>query len=98
AKILTGHYRATPFEVPSAYDESYRIERYVLEGDPSTEIVVPPGQEHRREANWEGLFSQLKAGVYRGVICLVAYGYHTLGRIRYKDHALFALHKTKPQF
>jgi hypothetical protein len=98
AKLLTGHYTHTPFAIPGPYDESYRVERYSLEGPPTAEIVVPPGQEHRREANWDELFVELKAGKFRGIIFLVAYGYHTLGLIRYKDHELYKRLKKKRSF
>jgi hypothetical protein len=71
------------------YDESIGIERYTLADAPNVEIVVPPGQKHRREATWSDLHSDIAAGKYRGVILVSAYGYHSLGDISFKDHKLF---------
>jgi hypothetical protein len=59
--------------------------------DPSVEIVVPPGQSHRREATWSGLEGDIAAGRFAGVILLTAYGHHTL-RIPRAQHPLHTKH------
>ncbi len=87
-KILAGEYDWL-WDAPGAYEESVAIERYALTDAPEIEVVVPPGQEHRREASWADLHADLSAGKFRGVILLAAYGYHTLGQIRYRDHRLY---------
>lgn len=89
AKLLVGEYDWL-LNPPGEYDESIDIERYSLPGPPEVEIVVPPGQRHRREATWNDLFADIAAGKFRGIILLTAYGYHTLGRSSYKDHHLYA--------
>ncbi len=87
-KLLTGDYDLL-FDVPGSYMESLNIERYTLDGSPETEIVVPPGQLHRREATWPELQADIGAGKFRGIILLAAYGYHTLGPICSKQHRLY---------
>lgn len=88
AKLLAGEYDLL-LNPPGEYEESIDIERYALPGPPDVEMVVPPGQHHRREATWNDLFVDIAAGKFRGIILLAAYGYHTLGRSSYKDHRLY---------
>jgi hypothetical protein len=88
ARLLCGEYDWL-VDPPGQYDESIEIEHYTLKGKPPVGIVVPPGQEHRREATWSELFAELAAGKFRGIVLLGAYGYHTLGQISYKHHRLF---------
>jgi hypothetical protein len=89
ARLLSGEYNLL-FDVPGAYEESISIERYSLTDAPEVEVVVPPGQQHRREATWTDLHADIAAGKFRGIILLVAYGYHSLGQISYKAHRLYA--------
>lgn len=95
-KILAGEYNFL-LDAPGDYTESIRLERYTLNGHPELEIVVPPGQEHRRAGTWEDLKRDLAAGRFRGVIVLAAYGYHTLG-LSHKDHRLWVEHRPKSKF
>lgn len=88
AKLLAGEYDLL-LDPPGAYEESIDIEHYTLQGPPEVEIVVPPGQEHRREATWNDLLADIAAGRFRGIIMLVAYGYHSLGQVSYKDTRLY---------
>jgi hypothetical protein len=53
------------------------------------QIIIPPGQEHRREATWTSLLADIGKGRFRGVILLAAYGFDTLGQIAVEDHKLF---------
>jgi hypothetical protein len=87
-KLLAGEYDLL-FDQLGRYDESLSIERYSLTDDPGVEIVVPPGQQHRREATWTDLHADIAAGKFRGIVLLTAYGYHTLGQTSYKDHRLY---------
>jgi energy-coupling factor transporter ATP-binding protein EcfA2 len=89
AKLLAGEYDLL-LNPPGEYEESIDIERYTLPGPPDAEIVVPPGQRHRREATWNDLLADIAAGKFRGIILLAAYGYHTLGQTSYKDDRLYA--------
>src|SRR5262249_44675733 len=45
---------------PGEYIESLGIESHTIEGasegELSAEVVIPPGQEHRRKDTWEALF------------------------------------------
>lgn len=77
-----------------AYQESIIVERYLLKDDQAVEIVVPPGQKHRRDATWRDLEHDLAAGAFRGVIVVGSYGFHSLG-ISYRDHQLYRGNKTR---
>ncbi len=87
-KLLAGDYTLL-FDSFGRYEESIGVERYSLSDEPGVEIVVPPGQERRREATWGGLHADIAAGKFRGIILLAAFGYHTLGEVSYKDHRLY---------
>ncbi len=88
AQLFSGKYDS-PLEVPGVYEESIDLERYTLEDDPSIELIVPPGQRHRRDATWTELEKSIGAGAFRGIIVVASYGYHSLGEISYKDHRLY---------
>jgi hypothetical protein len=91
--LLSGEYDWLT-DSPRAYTESRKLERYTLKDDKRVEVVVPPGQKHRREAYWSNLQADIAAGKFRGVILLAAYGYHTLAaQLSYKDHPLYARKK-----
>lgn len=80
---------------PWEYRESLDNEHYRLSDDPAVEIVVPPGQFHRRESTWEELLSHVAEGKYRGVIVTSAYGYHSLPAGSYKQHPLYESDKER---
>ena len=88
ARMLSGQYEF-PLDIPDAYEESLGLERFTLEDDPSVELVVPPGQRHRRDATWTDLERTICTGGYRGVILTSSYGYHSLGQISYRHHRLY---------
>jgi len=88
AKILAGDYDPL-LDMPGEYDESLGIENYSLVDDPTIELVVPPGQKHRRDSTWHGIESALSAGEYHGIILVCSYGYHSLGEISYRHHRLY---------
>ena len=76
------------FDLPGAYDESLDVESYALKDAPGVEVLVPPGQPHRREATWGEQLENLAAGKFRGMILMAAYGYHNheIGRFTsYKE-------------
>jgi nucleoside phosphorylase len=97
--FLSGKEDRSPFAAPPAYNETVTVERYALkqEGGPEAMILVPPGQEHRRVTTWEGLYKDVLEGRFHGIIFLVAYGYHSLGQIRRKEHVLTKTLKLKSQ-
>ena len=88
-RLLAGEYDLL-LESPGDYRESFGIERYSLKDAPEVEVVVPPGQHHRREATWTDLHGEIAAGRFRGIILIAAYGYHTIARGRYRDHPLYS--------
>ena len=93
ARILSGEYdwlKDSPWE----YRESASVESYGLSDDPKTQLVVPPGQSHRRGSTWADLQTDLAVGRYRGVILLAAYGYHNLSQ-SYKVHPLYKGNKAE---
>lgn len=71
------------------YTESIQVEKYPLAGAEQVEIVVAPGQQHRRASTWGQLLAGIENGEYRGIILVGAYGFHTLGEISYKNHAIY---------
>ena len=87
---------------PGEYQESLEIEKFTitgtLESKTSAEVVIPPGQEHRRPGTWTELFSDLAAGKFRGVILISAHGYHAMGKISYKKHPLYQQNRGKKKF
>ncbi len=88
ARILSGDFDWL-LDEPWRYNESFGVEEFALKDDPKTNIVVPPGQTHRRETLWADVERNLGAGHYRGVIVVNAFGYHTLANLSYKEHPLY---------
>jgi hypothetical protein len=88
-KLLSGKHDLL-LDTPGDYKESVKVEEFRLKDDPRTEIVSPPGQLHRRDATWNDLLREVVDGKYRGIIVINAYGYHTLGNIRYQETEIFA--------
>lgn len=87
ARLLSGEFQSM-FDIPGEYEESLITEEHALEDDPSVELVVPPGQRHRR-ATWSDIEAGIAGGEFSGVILVGAYGYHSLGEISYKRHRLY---------
>ena len=102
AKFLSGEYDLI-HNPPGEYVESIETESFSFPGEDeadklSARIVVPPGQEHRRPVEWVDLYRGISSGQFRGVILLNSYGYHSLGKIRYKSHHLFPQYRGKNKF
>ena len=87
-RILSGDFDLL-LDPPGEYKESISTEEYELQGEPKAEILVLPGQSHRRDATWPELLADLTAGKFRGIILINAYGYHTIGEARYQDTPIF---------
>jgi hypothetical protein len=87
AQLLSEEYDPL-LHLPGEYKESIGMETYSLKDEPGVEIVVPPGQRHRREATWAELHADLASGKFRGVIFLGAFGYHSF-MLSYKHHRLY---------
>jgi len=89
AKTLAGKYEWS-LELPGKYEESISLEHFHLNDDKDVELVVAPGQIHRRDATWSDLEAALANGRFRGIILIGAYGYHALGgEVSYKEHRLY---------
>lgn len=72
-----------------SYVESVGTEEFKVADDVNVQIVIPPGQAHRRNATWDQLLEEVQEGKFRGVILIYAYGHHALGDISYKSHRLY---------
>lgn len=88
ARLLSGEFDLL-LDAWDKYDESIGIERFTLKDAPNVEIVVPPGQKHRREFAWSDIHAEISAGKYRGIILVSASGFHSPSERSYKDHRLF---------
>ncbi|HEX3148354.1 MAG TPA: hypothetical protein VHR66_09745 [Gemmataceae bacterium] len=95
ARFLSGRYDLL-LDPPGLYNEDLGIEEFTLKDAPGVEVVVPPGQRHRRDATWSDLLNDLAAGAYRGVIVVTAFGHHSIPLPNYKDHKLYQ--GNKPEF
>lgn len=96
-KILSGEYNLL-LDLPGKYDESLDTETQQLAGAAGVDVVVLPGQWHRREATWAAPLADVAAGKYRGVILLAPYGYDSIGLQSYKKHPLFIKSNSKDTF
>lgn len=94
AQLLAGNFDCL-VDPPGRYEESIGVEIFGLKDDPKVEIVVPPGQHHRRESTWNDLHADIVAGRFRGVILISSFGFHSLGEISYKDHRLYQGNKAE---
>lgn len=87
-QILTGE--ASADDLPAGYSESLVLEKYPLEGDLVCSLLVPPGQERRREERSRvDLLGSLAAGKSFGVINVVSYGYHSFAELGFEKHKLY---------
>jgi hypothetical protein len=83
-------------DIPGRYRESVDLETFALSDDPDVEVVVAPGQLYRRASTWPELLVQVSSGVFRGVILMNAFGYHTFSTPSYRSHQLYQ--GSKPEF
>lgn len=88
ARLLSGDFDSL-LDIPGPYQESLLLESFALRDDPGVELIVPPGQAHRRDATWTTIQSDIAAGKFRGVILISSFGFHSLGEISYKQHRLY---------
>ena len=95
ARLLAGQYHQLA-QTLGKFEEDLAIEKYALSDHPEIEIVVPPGQHHRRDASWSDLLRRVASGEFRGVVLLSAYGYHSIGERSYKT--LPQYHGKKEEF
>lgn len=87
-KILSGEHDLL-LDPLGEYEESLTIERYSLKHNEDVQVLVPPGQAHRRPTEWPVLQADIAAGKFRGIILVCAYGYHSIGEISYTQHRLY---------
>jgi hypothetical protein len=97
ARLLSGQFDWL-LDSPWRYDEDVSIAKYPLKGDSAAEVVLPPGQAHRRRSTWAGVGADVAKGAYRGVVFVSAFGYHTLPDESYKRHRLYDSASTKDAF
>jgi hypothetical protein len=70
---------------PLPYEESLDEERYNLQGDFVGGLLVPPGQERRREDYWPELYRSLAQGKSQGIVNVVSWGYHAIQHYGYQE-------------
>jgi len=75
---------------PGRYLESIGTESFTIAPDEEVEVVVLPGQKHRRAASWTKLLEQIQNGRFAGIVLFSAYGHHSLGEISFRSLELFA--------
>ncbi len=63
----------------SKYSESIESEEYNYQGEILGKIIIPPGQEKRRDATWSLLHNALANKRNVVIINVVSYGYHSFG-------------------
>lgn len=76
-------------EEPGGYEESIGIESFTMAPDEQVEVVVLPGQKHRRASSWTEVLEQIKGGRFAGVMLFSAFGHHSLGEISITSLELF---------
>lgn len=83
---------------PSDYTESIGAEKHPLHGDFVGHLIVPPGQERRREDYWPELYRSLAQGRSGGIINIVSWGYHSFERLGYADTKYFQAGMSEEEF
>lgn len=76
-------------EGPGSYQESIGVETFTTAPDEQVEVIVLPGQKHRRPTSWGELLEQIGGGRSAGVMLFSAYGHRSLGEISIKSLELF---------
>ncbi|MDY3556046.1 hypothetical protein R5W24_005209 [Gemmata sp. JC717] len=97
ARMLSGEFDWL-LDSPWRYDENVGVTRSALKADPAAEIVVMPGQQHRRRTSWAGVGQDIANGTFQGVLLLSAFGHHSLSDSSYKLHRLFEPERDKDTF
>lgn len=77
------------FDSPGGYEESIGVDTFTIADDEQVEIVVLPGQKHRRDSSWTDVLEEIKNGRFRGIMLFSAYGHHSLGEISFKSLELY---------
>jgi len=68
------------------YTESRSMESYKnVKGVPLAEVIVPPGQDWRRDIYWQELYEILRESRSVGVVNIVSWGYHAFEDHSYKE-------------
>src|SRR5262245_52643254 len=90
-KTTLGQFLSSPENesASGSYVESISTEEFTLPDNLAVQIVIPPGQAHRRKATWDQCLEEVAEGKFRGVILIHAYGHHALGDISYENHKLY---------
>src|SRR5262249_27357717 len=85
-RLLSGE--MTAFTGPPGYEESIGVERYNWPGG-NVLLVVPPGQQHRRDTTWADVLDEVRRGSAFGVINVVCHGYASFD-LPHKKHKLYS--------
>lgn len=95
-KLLSGEY--TPESIPPEYDLSLETEKHGLEGRYFMAFYAPPGQEEKRGYTWDELYQQMKDTERFAIINVCCWGYHSLSKIKFKEHKLYRPGMTEEDF
>ena len=90
ACFLAGAPDPSSTQFVTEYIESINVESYDIDGEPKGQLVVLPGQPERMDATWPQLLDAVKAGEFRGIVLVLAYGHHSIGDFSYKNHKLYS--------
>lgn len=90
-KTTLGHFLSGQEEkaTSGSYVESITTEEFNLAENAAVQLVILPGQAHRRKATWDQRLEEVGEGKFRGIILIHAYGHHALGDISYENHRLY---------
>lgn len=76
-------------ESHATYRGSANKEEYQIDLKTNTVLLVPPGQEERRDFRWKELFDNLRSGNSIGIVNVVAYGYHSFRDLQFSDLSVY---------
>lgn len=71
--------------VHTDYRESRSTDQFSWSDDVFGTMIIPPGQESRRDYHWPELYDFLSEGKSAGVIHVVSYGYHSIQTLPYRQ-------------
>jgi hypothetical protein len=96
-RLFCGDYRLL-IEDPGRYVESIDIEKYQLSANDDVELIVFPGQEHRREVSWGDVKNQIEQGKIQGILLVSAYGHPPWKSASSHTCCIRVLEEKKPRF
>lgn len=93
--LLIGTYK--PGATSTKYQESISIEKLALQDDVVGQVLVAPGQRHRRKRTWDELYQDVASGKHVGIINVVSWGYHSFTNPTYRELSIYEAGMTSQQ-